>query len=450
MKKLNIMHVLVIVLIAICLNGCQKYLDLKPDKSLVVPTTVNDLQNLLNNTDYMNSSYPVVQEGATDNAYVIPATWEGLTELSSKNIYVFNRDLFNDNEINEWSMPYVTIFYANVVLEQLEKITPTPQEHNKIKGEALFFRSFSFFQLAQLFAKPYDMTTANSDLGIPLRLKSDITEQSKRASVEATYNQIVTDLKLSSELLPATGTFKTTPTRQGALGMLARVYLSMGDYENAGAYADKCLKIYSQLIDYNNISLSAGYPFLRYNNEVIFHSTGLGRTVLSATYGRVDQAFYSLYTSNDLRKIGFFRDRVGTFSFKGSYNGTSALFNGISTNELFLIRAECEARQGNLENAVNDINTLTKNRYNKDSFKPFNTSSNMEALDYILAERRKELPFRGLRWTDLRRLNKESRYTKVVTHKIGDKVFELQPNSNGYVLPIPSSVIQNTKIAQNP
>jgi hypothetical protein len=450
MKKLNVNNLVIIVISTLLILGCKKYLDVKPDKSLVVPTSLTDLQNLLNNTDIMNSSNPVIQEGATDNSYIIPTTWEGLTEISSKNMYIFNEDIFNDNEINEWSMSYVTVFYSNVVLEQLDKIKPVPPEANRIKGEALFFRSFAFYQLAQLFAKPYDLATAEQDWGIPLKLKSDIAEKSSRSSVKQTYDQIIKDLKLSAELLPTTSNFKTTPTKQAAFGLLARFFLSMGEYEKASFFADNCLKIYDSLIDFNDLTLSAAYPLPKFNKEVIFHSTGFGRTILSVTYGRVDQTLYDLYRVNDLRKIGFFRDRIGTISFKGSYNGTSSLFNGISTNEVLLIRAECQVRIGNLQNAIDDINALAKNRYSKLSFQPFNTTSKVEALDHILEERRKELLFRGLRWTDLRRLNKEARYAKVVTHKLGEKSFELPPNDNKYVLPIPKSVILNTGMEQNP
>ncbi|MDA3615944.1 RagB/SusD family nutrient uptake outer membrane protein [Polluticaenibacter yanchengensis] len=443
-------YIKILLLITSTISGCQKYLDVKSDKSLVVPTTAADLRALLNNTERMNSWYPSVQEGATDNIFVQPTNWQNLSSLTAKNIYIWNDDAFNDSETNEWSMMYAIVYNSNVILEQLEKIDPIPDERNQIRGEALFFRSFAFYNISQLWSKPYNKSTAKSDLGIPLRLTSDINEKIFRSSLEETYQKITDDLKMAATLLAEKSTYKTTPTSTAAYGLLARVYLSMEDYESALKYADSYLHNTKELLDYKTLTMGSAtsFPIPRFNIEVVFHATNFGRPIMNVTNGRINNDLYNTYGTNDLRKTAFFRDRVGTYSFRGSYDGSASWFSGISTNEIYLIKAESEIRIGSPQIAVETINQLIKMRWDT-SFVPFVSTNNEVILEYILTERRKELIWRGLRWSDLRRLNKDNRFTKTITREINGEVYTLEPNSLKYVLPIPLSVILNTGMPQN-
>jgi hypothetical protein len=60
------------------------------------------------------------------------------------------------------------------------------------------------------------------------------------------------------------------------------------------------------------------------------------------------------------------------------------------------------------------------------------------------------LLFRGLRWTDLRRLQKDG-YTPVLTRVLNGTAYTLQPGDNRYTWPIPPDVISfNPSMPQNP
>jgi len=444
-------YTFILLFFIITLTGCKKYLDVKPDKALVVPSTVADLRALLNNTARMNAGYPSLQDAATDNQFVQTTNWNTFVSLTAKNIYIFDDDVFNDGEVNEWSMMYSTIYYCNLILEQLEKIDPVPTEKKQIEGEALFFRSFAFYNVAQLWAKPYDKNTSHTDMGIPLRLKPDINEKSTRSTVEETYSKIVADLNRAASVLSIKSDYKTTPTKQAAHALLARIYLSMEDYEKALSYADSCLSYSNVLLDYNTLTMGSAtsFPISRFNVEVIYHANDFGRQVMNITNGRIDNELYNSYAANDLRKTAFFRSRAGYYSFRGNYDGNSGMwFAGISTNEIYLIKAECEARAGHIATALQTINKLLKNRHNS-TFVPFRSDNEETVLRFVLDERRKELIWRGLRWSDLRRLNKDSRFAKTITRDMDGKIYTLEPNSPKYVLPILNSVILNNGIQQN-
>lgn len=126
------------------------------------------------------------------------------------------------------------------------------------------------------------------------------------------------------------------------------------------------------------------------------------------------------------------------------------MFSGLATDEMYLIRAESYARTGKVSEAISDLNILLQNRYKTGTFTPYSTSlSEKQALDTILSERRKELPFRGLRWADIRRLNKEGANI-TLTRRLNGQIHTLPPNDLRYVLPIPPDVLRLSNIENNP
>lgn len=433
--------------------GCKKdFLDAKTDKSLIVPETLLDFSALLDNTSIMNRSSPSSGQIASDEIWLDDATLASLNQ-SEKDAYSWGNRVNDYYEINDWSMPYVAVFYSNVVLDGVNKISRSPSDallYDRIKGSALFFRAFSFYHLAQLFSPVYTDATASSELGISLRLNTDPNQPSGRATLQQTYQQITMDLKQAALLLSASVTYKSRPGKGAAYGQLARVYLSMGKFVEAERYVDTALQYNSTLMDYNDLNSALPNPFSLYNKEVIFHSELRGTSALVAGAHKVDTTLTQLYDSTDLRKKLFFEPIGPYFTFYGNYGAGDLLFNGIATNEIYLIKAECAARRTDIATCLNYLNTLLKNRYKRGSFSPLTATSWQEAIGLVLKERKKELLFRGSRWSDLKRLNTEAPYQKTITRKINGAILQLPPNDLRYQFLIPESVIKSTGIKQNP
>lgn len=448
-----------------CLSCRKTFLDAKPDESLVVPASLKDLQALLDNDRFMNGSStqaiggpnPALLVTGADEYYATDDNFETFS-LYSKNVYTWAKDDVYGGaaQVSDWAAPYRTVFYANTALEGLEKITAATgtAAWNNIKGSALFYRAYSFYQLAQVFAPPYDKVTAASDLGIPLRLEADINEPVSRATVAQTYNRIIEDLHTASPLLPQTPLYKTRPSAPAVLALLARVFQTMELYDSAFLYADSCLKMVNGLFDYNGVDAAATYPLLK-NSEVIFTSVinTLPSTELwSSSKARIDSTLYNSYAANDLRKSLYFRLREpGKYSFRGSYEGSGFLFTGLAVNELYLVRAECYARKGNTAAAMNDLNTLLQKRWKTGTFVQLAAANAGEALTMVLEERKKELLMRSLRWMDLRRLNKDSRFAKTLVRRVKGQTYTLPPGDLRYTWPIPGDVIGfHPSMPQNP
>jgi hypothetical protein len=443
-----------ICLILCCLGySCKKYLNEKPDTALAIPETATDFQALIDNVAIMNFS-PGGGEISSDNYYLTDADYTALSQENYRREYTWQKDyLFSLLGNNDWFNTYRPVFTCNTVLAGVgtAEISPSNQKvYDNIRGEAYFARAQAFYQAADLWAPAYDEVTASTQLGIPIRLGIDFNQKSARSTVEETYAQIVSDLKSGIPLLPAIPAHQIRASKPAAYALLSRVYLAMGKYNQAGLYADSSLKIVSTLIDYNKVSISAAFPFAQFNAEVIREAKTPVPAPLNNSVARIDSQLYAAYAPNDLRKKLFFKTSTnGTFVFKGSYEGSRNLFSGIATDEVYLIRAECYARAGKVNEAMSDLNTLLVNRYKTGTFVPLSASNSGTALNYILLERRKELLMRGLRWMDLKRLNREGMNIRL-TRQVAGQTYTLLPNDLRYALPIPEDILQITGMPQNP
>lgn len=445
-----------IAILAITGGSCKKYLEKKPSQNLAVPSTLSDLQQVLDN-QRGNSFSTQLTEFAADNFYLSDASWAPLVIDLRKN-YTWDSDARITIENGSWINPYIAIYNANFVLDFLPKIGAGNAEqslYNNIKGTALFHRAFMFYELAQLFCKPY-AASALSDMGIVLRLTAENETSIARSSVQQTYDQVLHDLKAAVALLPVTQLYSTRPGKAAVYGALARVYLSMRDYSNAGLYADSALLWNSTLLDYNSLIASGNaLPSNPLNNpEILFLSWSSLHGVFNVSNVAIaDTLLYQSYDINDLRKSVFFGPAgANRYYWKGSYQttgGTYYIFNGIATDEMYLVRAECRARDGNVNGAMIDLNTLLRKRWKTGTFTDLTAADAADALNKVLQERRKELAFRGLRWTDLRRLNLEG---ADITLKriIYGTTYTLPPNDLRWVLLIPELEIQRSGIPQNP
>lgn len=291
---------------------------------------------------------------------------------------------------------------------------------------------------------------------MPIRRSSAVGEIKDRGTLAQSYDQVIQDLQAAESLLPLTTAYKTRPSRAAALGLLARVYLTIQNYQQAAVAASACLELNNRLIDYNQLNPTASRPvpaaLPNGNDEVLYYSSLTGLSFLIASLlTMIDPELYNSYDNHDLRKSIFFRDRGnGVITFKGNYSGASTVFAGIATDEIYLIRAEAYARTGNVAGSMTDLNELMIKRWNNSVAYPVITAETpSEALRKILTERRKELVYRNLRWTDLRRLNLEPPFAKTITRTIKGITYTLPANDNRYVFAIPDAEIAISGIPQN-
>lgn len=452
----NYIIIIVLFTYVVFCSGCKKYLEYKSDARLVTPRTLKDIQGILDDGEKMNlRNTPSLGESSADDFFMLPSS---LSAQPLTNQQVYQWAPFDIRYGNDWNLGYQAIYNANLSLELLENIertTANAQGWDNVKGSALFFRSFHFLNLVTQYAKIFDERTAGVDLGIVLRTFSDFNIPSTRSTVLDAYSRIIADLTTSITLLPNYPQSKVRPSKGAAYALLARTYLFMGNYTQARNAVNEALKINSALMDYNadpSIGpFSATSYVQRLNTETIFYAEqGLEIVNHGTSRSRIDSVLVSSYAAADLRKNVFFNMISGYAQFRGNYTGnTNVFFSGIATDELYLIRAECNAYLGEIALAMTDVNDLLRKRWNKSiPFVPVSAVSQKEALSKVRLERRKELLMRGLRWVDLKRYNREGENITIFRN-IGGKLISLPPNDPRYALPIPVDVIEQSGIPQN-
>jgi hypothetical protein len=467
MKKMRTYRILIVggmFLVAACLWGCTKsFLSPKPNTDIVIPDSLSDFEGLLNNNVMaQTAALPILS--ADEYYYASYASWEATYTATERNAYIWAQDIYNgENPIDDWNVPYEQIFYANVVLEGLTKVPITANNNNQynlIKGWAFFARGFALYNLVSEFAPLYDSNTAAQDLGVPIRLTADVNVIEPRSSVKQTYTQIFADLAQANIYLPLHGPPSTlnVPSKVALWALYARIYLSISNYTQALVYADSCL-LYddASLIDFNTLDTTSIAPISTINPETLVFYTAPAQyqAILVGTPARslIDTTLYQSYDSNDLRKHVYFFVRNGNVYMKKGYLGSAGgfySFTGLATDEVYLIKAECQVRVNNdTTGSLQTLNTLLATRYATGTFVPYTAASVQQALSIIWTEREKELVWRGLRWSDIKRFNKEGQNITLVRNVEG-QTYTLPPNDPRYILPIPQYEIDQSGITQNP
>lgn len=450
MKKVFIILILGLVF---CIISCSDFLDEKPDIKMIIPKSLSDAELLLNDYSTLNMGYPLLGEWSSDEFYLSKESWEGLSNKDQRNAYLWIDEPYEDTE--QWQRPYKAVYQANQVLEILSDLNEVEYSliKDRIYGSAHFFRAFAFHQLVEVYAPAYEQHTANMELGIPLRLRSNIDVTVKRSNLKSCYEQIIRDYKTAIAYLPVQEDRKGQPHKAAAYGGLARTYLDMGMYENAYLYADSALGLKPELLDYNTLSVADNFPIPRFNIEVLFSAMSVNAGPMGASIGLVDSLLYQSYSDDDLRKTIFFIENkaVGdSYFYRGNYDRTAAqLFVGLTTSEMYLIKAESAIRTKRKTEAISALNSLLKNRWKFNTYMDYTEGSEEYLLEKILNERKKELVFRGRRWADLKRLNKEEKFRKTLIRNMGSEQAKLKWDDFRYSVRLPESVVKIGGLKQN-
>lgn len=438
--------------VMVVLPGCSKdWLSAKPVKNQDIPSKLSDYKAMLNHTGSLNANNMSLGEVASDGHYVTESVWAGTKDIAPTNAYTWSQhSIYPTSE--SYTSTYYRVYQCNLILEGLAELKVSSEQERKelagLKARALFVKAMTYYWLSQIYAQPYRAVSAATDQGILIQANSSFLDNVKRITVAETYDLILGYVLEALPNLPVKPEHVTQASQPAAYALLARLYLCMQNYEEALKNANSCLDLRSTLLDYNNVALPA-YYLGAFNAEVLYHEEMSNSEINGFTTGSalIEADLYNSFEENDLRKSLFFSVFNGNATFKGNYNNsTFQLFCGLAADEVYLIRAECNARKGNTAAAMTDLNILLRNRYKKNTdgtstYIDQSAADGNAALTLILQERRKELMQRGLRWADLRRLNIDPATAVTLSRTIGGNTYTLAPNSYQYTFPLPENVL---------
>ncbi|OFX17106.1 MAG: hypothetical protein A2033_13610 [Bacteroidetes bacterium GWA2_31_9] len=445
-----------IIIGLITVTSCKKVLDIEPvqdiPNELAIQSTL-DLKNVLN------------------------GAYDGFQSVMSGNLVMFADLLADDTEVNQdrlnpfgtleiyrretsvqigilrdiWKSAYNTINRANNIIYAIDNQTINDDEFdmykNQLKGEALFLRAVTYFEICRFWALPYDVSKpgGNNQLGLPYReipiFSKDDDMSLARSSVEDVYSKVIRDLKDAENLLTSAGIIssgnESTPAspylsrgRASAMACnayLSRIYFQKGDYQNASSYAN--IVINSEIYSMDSLTQKAFQSTgEEYAGEVIFQLINTSKDqVNNIVYNYYSSsnvaplfsanaiALKNLYLSYDKRRQDAQYISINGITNKGYPKKYKNALNSIITNnicilrlsELHLIRAESNyLTNGNISDAYDSYKAVRERaigsvKYNGEL--PILWTDN-DFLKKVRDERRMELIFEGDRYHNLKRL----------------------------------------------
>lgn len=452
-----------VLMCCVMCSSCNDYLDIVP-KGNKIPTTLADYEALL------RDEYTIGQTSISNALYLLNDYYVTVSNLNSPTLtranYMWDetadRILLNNADESTYYQLYAAISSCNLIIENVPSATEaTDAERAEVIAYAKVIRSLCYFVLANYYADTYDAATAGEKRSVPLITSANINAPSQQVTIQAIYDFIIQGVQEAiGEGLPEQSMTVLHPNLGAAYALLARVYLQMQNYSEALNYANLALEQNDQLYDWN-----AYYDEHRSTIENPEDYTGLPTPT---DYSYVENYYFRCgngspnYTTNELnipveRAERFeegdarFLSRWKLYSqnqdtyYRGVGNG---YFNwgGLTTTEVYLIKAECQARLaqgGDFTEAMNTLNAVRQTRIRPEVYQPLTASTLTEAIELIRRTKDNELIFSIVPFADARRFNQEGTYARTMTKTYEDETYTLRPDSHLWTMPFPAGAINN-------
>lgn len=395
--------------------GCSKQLDINPTQDVPEELVFDNDENI---KAALNGAYDAASAAwSLGGDYMLYSELLGAGgEIRWTGTYNQPREMYrktiltnNSYVASTWSNSYKVINICNNILANLDKVNA--DDRDRVQGEALFLRGTIYFNLVELYSKPYSAGNVTTNLGLQLitepTVDGQITEanMAPRKTIQETYALILSDLITSKSLMdeeigPYGGKY-------AAAAILSRVYLQMADYEKARDEADDVIENSGASLTatykdaFNNIAPSSEDIFVLpvtaqdgENDMFLFWST--------SDYGardgdvEINQAHLDLYEPGDAR-LALFWDSDDTY-YSGKWRYNYRFLPQIRLAEMYLTRAECNFRLSTSVGATpdDDITTIRS----RVGLSPIASLT----LDDIILERHLEIAHEGQRIHDIKRL----------------------------------------------
>jgi hypothetical protein len=485
MKRLRIILPSLLLLTAV---SCKKVIDIQETDLIAGPVSLKTVQN---------------NESALMSAYAGLAPEMGFLLNAVLSDEVKNAEFYNSATVHEWQYSpsdvpirdnYTAVVYYYRMIDRVNRVLaalPSAQAtaagdealRSKVKGEALFVRAFSHFDLFRYYAGNYSPDA----LALPYMMTSTLEGQ-PRIKMSEYFQQLNADLVEAKALVPNNLSDKARANRVTVSGLQARVALYTKNWTDAITYSTEYINALplataaafpgiwtdanTDEVSWTLKRSSSNNPYLQgnaYSNAGVQTRIGTMFRNASASATNIgtvvwmpsDKLFNSYDAVNDVRFSTYFKvEPLLTAAGRPSrlvnkYAGTGYGTAGenvadakvFRTGEMYLIRAEAKAESGDLVGAAADVNALRAARIA--GYVPIAFASKADAIDAILLERYKELAFEGHRFWDLKR--RELPVQRLASDAPTAASTTLPANHFRFVMPIPEQeILANPILTQNP
>lgn len=426
------------------------------------------------------------------------AGWSLMPDAMSDNLYEFRaQTLANSRAMADWLYnsstgqinglyvaPYVTIGHANTIIQGIDKYANSGNQTqvNRIKGQAYALRALAHFDLFRYFASRYDRNST-TELALAYTktfpvLNSSAVPTPPRMNNKDYYDNLFADITQALTLLSsanidraintASGLTRPYLDQNGVYALQARVNLYAGNWADAATAATNALNgrpLTSSQTDFSGMYNQTARGEIIWNVQFDEGQSGPTFLVFFATNNRnyfrpapeivVTGGTSGLIRSNDIRYAAYFTTLGGQpaltkYRGKGTVTNGNANFPAFRSGEMYLIRAEANARIGgaNEITAMADLNALRAARIS--GYIP-EALTGTALINAIADERRRELVGEGHRFFDLKRTTRVIQRGSVCGTSVSAAgSCTLASTAREWTLPIPQNVLAaNPSLVQN-
>jgi hypothetical protein len=436
------------ITLLLAVSSCKKdYLETKPTNQVA---TIDAFRTTKNGWAALNGIHRIMysqiygsqpQGGQSGNMLYMDIMGEDMVMNTTANSglrseYQWLTHRITTSTINQYhySFYYMIIGNANMIIANIDNADGTQADKNAIKGEALTYRAWAYFQMVQLFGERFAAGAANSGLGVPIVLVPT-TDKTPRSTVAQVYTQINTDLDAAITALTGynRGSDKSQFNINIAKGVKARVALTQQNWADAAKFAQEARQGFTLMTnaqyrsgfnDYSNSEWMWSSRIVADQTNYFYSffaymSANYNSTAIRTSPKSMFSVLYDRISSTDVRKGLWDPTGRNTADFpvpaSGSrypYISKKFLVTDVGQTigdvpymraaEMYLIEAEALARSGNNEGAVSALYALAVNR---DPAYRRSTNTGAALINEIMTQRRVELWGEGFRFYDLKRTN---------------------------------------------
>ena len=460
--KENIFKILAFIIVGIMACSCEDYLNIKPKKQ-EIPSTLEDYISFFNEEGILYTAhiYPNMTLGMLMGEYYYAyINYYSETDVDYIVYYWTDGDRYaHQPSSQDFQYCYRGIAVANQIIDGARKAENCSEsERQSTIASARILRVMKLYHACQTFADAYNPSTASQKLSVPLILSSEADAGYTQPTLQELYEFMVNELKeaVACESLPDYGATILTPGKGAGYAMLARVYLQMWDYTNAMEAAERALNINNSLFDwtehyesnYNDYFANWAYtkmlPSVMEHNFIENYYYGHGTSYYATWIQHIPVTAGELFEDGDC----FFKCNWILEPWYGGtyYHATSSgfyNFGGLRSVEQYYIKAECQARLGNIESACRTLNVIREKLIDPEVYFPFLTSSKDEAIIKIRDSKHTTLIGTIVPFADAKRFNSEGLYPVRPKKIIKNEEVYLEPNDRLWIFPFAMDLIEN-------
>lgn len=418
--------------------GCDRFLDIQPEGK-VIPVSVEDYRKVLTSAYAKYPEHRSLLALRTDEVNLD----ENTNEFNVYREIAMWQDVNNDPKTMEfpWVNFYLINFYLNQIINEGSKTMADSPEKMQILGEAYALRAYVYFDLVNLYGKPYNSATASTDRGVPISLEIDLEQVLKPSSVQEVYNQIHSDMEkaegfMVEEKQPLGINYRFSKVALKALQ--ARTALYQGEWNKALNYSEQVLAVKGDLSNLNTTNVAPNH-YGSVESILALENVFNGTVQNNLTFASPE--LISKYNNSTDKRFGIYFEKNNN-QYKIIKKGHSDFKVSFRTAEMYFIKSEALLKLNRLSEAKAAILKVAENRYTPEGYNTVqNTVSSMSAaefMNFILDERFREFAAEGQRWFDLRRANQ-----KKITHIVNGTEYILQQNDVRYTIEFPMSAKKN-------